>query len=514
MDEENEEQPERPRPSDPASSWLEPEANGSMPPAPAQIAGAAAPEFVAASDDPSERLEPNQPLAVPSWGSGWSPDARSPGQPGEPDPGTPGEPLGTSAAQDPWNGVVGQDLPPGSSPYGYPPYGYPPGGGGYGHDGYGHDGYGHDGYGHDGYGLADEPSEPQRPRGRKVAALVVAVLVIAGTGAGAGIAYSLRQNQGATSAGLAASPAGASLTTGQIAAAVDPAVVDINTNLGEGTGMIATSNGEIITNNHVVEGATTISVVIANRGTYTATVVGTDAPADVAVLQVNGVSGLPTVKFGNSSSLRIGNSIVAIGNALGRGGTPKLTTGTISALDRTITASDQNGVGATLSETLTGMIQMNASIEPGNSGGPLVNSSGDVIGMNTAAASVDGSGVSVGFALPINRVLQVANEIEQGKAGPGIVIGVQAFLGIEGVTIAPSSGVGLEYVVPGSPADRAGIQQGDVIVAFNGQATPTIDELAALIHKLRPGDRATVTFKNPSGGTQTVPVTLAAGPPA
>jgi S1-C subfamily serine protease len=128
-------------------------------------------------------------------------------------------------------------------------------------------------------------------------------LVLVGAGGGAGIAYVSRQSQG-TAAGLATSPAGHSLTTAQIAAAVGPAVVDINTNLGEGTGMIATSNGEIITNNHVVEGATSINVVIENRGTYKATVVGTDATADVAVLQVSGVRGLPTVKFGSFSSWR------------------------------------------------------------------------------------------------------------------------------------------------------------------------------------------------------------------
>src|SRR5208283_4503004 len=232
-------------------------------------------------------------------------------------------------------------------------------------------------------------------------------------------------------AGLAATPAGSRLTTNQIAAAVDPAVVDINTNIGAGTGMIATPNGEIITNNHVVESASSIQVVIANRGTFAAHVVGTDAAADVAVLRVNGVQSLPTVKFGNSSGLHTGNFVVAIGNAGGRGGTPAVTTGTISALGRSITASDQTDVGQTL-ENLNGMIQMDAPIVPGNSGGPLVNSSGQVIGMDTAAATVHGNGPSVGFALPINRVLQIANSIEQGKGGHGIVIGVRPLLGIEG----------------------------------------------------------------------------------
>jgi S1-C subfamily serine protease len=313
---------------------------------------------------------------------------------------------------------------------------------------------------------------------------------------------------------LAALPAGHSLSTAQIAAAVDPAVVDITTNLGEGTGMVASSNGEIITNNHVIEGATSINVAIENRGTHKATVVGTDATADVAVLKVSGVSGLPTMKFGNSSTVRIGNSVVAIGNAGGQGFPSTVTAGAVTAVGRAITASDQNG----LSESLTGLIQIDALIEPGNSGGPLVNSSGDVIGMDTAAASADGA-TPIGFALPINRVLQIANDIEQGKGGQGIVMGVVAFLGIEGATVSiqgsgSATGAGLEYVEPGTPAYQAGLQGGDVIIAFDGHATPTMSELATLIHKLRPGDRVKVTFESPYGGAHTVTVTLAGAPPA
>ena len=406
-----------------------------------------------------------------------------------------GAPVNPEVSQAPWTGAADQGLPPDNMPGshgsgGYPPGGYPPGG-----------------YGPTG----NQPTGPERPRrSRKVAALVAAALVLVGAGAGAGIAYVSRQNQG-SAAGLVTSPAGHSLTTAQIAAAVDPAVVDINTNLGEGTGMIATSNGEIITNNHVVAGATSIKVMVDNRGTYNATVVGTDATADVAVLQLSGVSGLPTVKFANSSAVGIGNPVVAIGNAGGQGFPSTVTVGAVTALDRTIRASDQNGV----SESLTGLIQVDALIEPGNSGGPLVDTSGDVIGMDTAAASVDGA-TPLGFALPVNRVLQIANDIEQGRGGQGIVIGVEALLGVEGQTVSiqgsgSATGAGLE---PGGPADQAGLQEGDVIVAFDGHATATMDELATIIHKLHPGDRVKVTFENPSGGTQTATVTLATAPPA
>jgi S1-C subfamily serine protease len=313
---------------------------------------------------------------------------------------------------------------------------------------------------------------------------------------------------------LATSPAGGSLTTSQIAAAVDPAVVDIVTNLGEGTGIIATSNGEIITNNHVIEGASSIKVSVENRGSYSATVVGTDAVADVAVLQLAGLTGLPTVKFANSNHLSVGSSVVAIGNAGGQGFPSTVTAGAVTALGRTIQASDSTGA----TEKLTGMIQMDALIEPGNSGGPLVDSSGEVVGMDTAAASADGA-TPIGFALPINRVLQIASDIEHGKAGKGIVVGVVAFLGIEGQTVslqgaASSTGVGLEYVDPQSPAATAGIEEGDVIVAFDGHTTASLNELATLIHHLRPGDRATVSFDNLIGGTETVTVTLGTAPPA
>jgi len=445
------------------------------------------------SDEQPEATQPVEPLAP------WSPTA-------------PWEQTRTTGAVPPAESFAA----PGPGPDGfYQSASYPPGGSSYppGGSSYPPGGYGAEAFAHGLYQPAHEPvaTEPPRPgRGRKALATLAAVLVLLSAGAGAGIAYLSRSN-GGTAAGLAASPAGHSLTTAQIAAAVDPAVVDIDTNLGEGTGMIATSNGEIITNNHVVEGTSTIRVSIDHGGTYTATVVGTDATADVAVLQLTGVSGLPTVKFGNSSAVSIGAAVVAIGNAGGQGFPSTVTAGAVTALHRTIMAS--NDTGAT--ESLVGMMQMDALIEPGNSGGPLVDSSGHVIGMDTAAASADGA-TPIGFAIPINQVLKVANDIMHGRASGGIVIGSRALLGIEGqaVSMGTTKGVGLEYVDPASPAALAGMQEGDVIVAFDGHSTPTLAALATLIHKLHPGDRAQVTFDNLTGGSQTVTVTLAAAPPA
>ncbi|MGO9584431.1 MAG: S1C family serine protease [Acidimicrobiales bacterium] len=504
MDERNDGQQERTQPTEPVSPWTELGTSGTVRPEssdePFSPASSQAP-WPAAAEQGNPPVSPSGDYAPGSY----SPDGYVPES----------DPPGSYGAESYGPGAYGPGgyRPGGYRPGGYGPGGYPPGG--YGPGGYGSDTYPPGGYGPGGYIPANSwstvPGDPRR--GRKVVAIVAVVLMLIGAGAGVGIAYLSRSNQ-SSAAGLAASPAGHSLTTAQIAAAVDPAVVDIDTNVGEGTGMIATSNGEIITNNHVIEDASSIKVSIDNGGTYTATVVGTDAAADVAVLQLEGVSGLPTVKFGNSSAVSIGSSVVAIGNAGGQGFPSTVTAGAVTALGRTIMASNDSGT----TETLTGMIQMDALIEPGNSGGPLVDSSGDVIGMDTAAASADGA-TPIGFALPINRVLQIANDISHGKGGQGIVIGAVAFLGVEGQTVslqqgsASETGVGLEYVDPGSPAYLAGIQEGDVIVAFDGHATPTLSQLATLIHRLRPGDRAHVTFDNLIGGTETVTVTLAAAPP-
>ena len=390
MDERSDEHQEPTQPTEPLSPWTEPEARGTMSPEPSSAPGGHGPE--------SHPPFGSGPESHPQFGTG---SERHP-------------PFGYGFDPAPTGAYSSDAYPPGGyGPAAYPPGAYPPGS------------YGGGAYQPGSYGAAgNQPTEPQRPkRSRKATAILAAALVLVGAGGGIGIAYASRPGQSAA-AGLAASPAGHSLSTAQIAAAVDPAVVDINTNLGEGTGMIASANGEIITNNHVIDGATSIKVVIESRGTYTATVVGTDATADVAVLKLSGVSGLPTVKFGNSTTVKIGSSVVAIGNAGGQGFPSTVTAGAVTAVGRTITASDESG----LSEALTGMIQMDALIEPGNSGGPLVDSSGDVIGMDTAAASADGA-TPIGFALPINRVLQIANDIEQGKSGQGIVVGTRGLPG-------------------------------------------------------------------------------------
>jgi S1-C subfamily serine protease len=247
-------------------------------------------------------------------------------------------------------------------------------------------------------------------------------------------------------AGLAATDATAAtaLTTPQIAAKVDPGLVDVVTTLGyqsgkaAGTGMVLTSTGEVLTNNHVIDGATSIKATdVGNGRTYTAKVVGYDKTHDVAVLQLQNASGLQTVTL-SSAGAQSGQKVVALGNALGKGGTPSVVSGRITGLSQSITASDQ---GAGDSEQLTGMISHNAPIQPGDSGGPLANTEGEVIGMNTAASDSSSSGspsqssqaqtATQAFAIPITRASSIAGQIEAGTPSSTVHIGATAFLGVE-----------------------------------------------------------------------------------
>jgi S1-C subfamily serine protease len=245
-------------------------------------------------------------------------------------------------------------------------------------------------YGHPGGHEAPAPIPPAlaKPRYRRMA--VIAAVAAVGLVAG-GAGYHL------VSAGSTVSPAASTtaLTTSQIANKVDPGLVDIVSTLGDqnaeaaGTGMVVTSSGEVLTNNHVIDGATSIKATdIGNGRTYTAKVVGYDKSDDVAVIQLQGASGLTTVSFGDSSQVAVGQSVVALGNAGGKGGTPSVATGTVTALNQSITASDE---GSGSSENLTGMIESNANIQPGDSGGSLVNSAGQVIAIDTAASGGSGS---------------------------------------------------------------------------------------------------------------------------
>jgi S1-C subfamily serine protease len=292
-------------------------------------------------------------------------------------------------------------------------------------------------------------------------------------------------------------------------------IVDINTVDGyqnaqaAGTGLVLTSTGQILTNNHVVDGATTITVTVVTTGTtYDATVVGTSPTQDIAVLQLNGASGLATATLGDSSSVSVGAAVTGVGNAGGVGGVPSAAQGSVTALDTTITVSDQGGAH---SETLHGLIVTSAPIQAGDSGGPLYDATGAIIGIDTAAETSATSGAtSAGFAIPINAALTIAGKIEAGQASTTIHLGYPAFLGVGLAPGTTSATVGT--VFPGSPAAQAGLGAGDTITAVDG--TPVVDTttLHQAISTHTPGDRVTLTWTDIAGTSHTAPVGLVAGP--
>jgi S1-C subfamily serine protease len=413
-----------------------------------------------------------------------------------------------------------------------PPPPWIPGGeagqGGYGGPG----GYG----GHGGQGGWGE-KPPRRSKRRRLA--MTASVAAVGLAVGAGAVYAM---EGTSIAAMTS--ASTALSTSQIASRVDPGLVDIVSTLGyqsaeaAGTGMVVTSSGEVLTNNHVIDGATSIKVTdIGNGRTYTATVVGYNKTDDVAVLQLQGASGLSTASFGNSSDVTTGDKVVALGNAGGKGGTPSVAAGRVTALNQAITASDE---GSGNSENLTGMIETNANIQPGDSGGSLVNAEGQIIGMDTAASSSSEMSSPFGslpsgqsssassaqsqtqaFAIPINKALSIASEIEAGSASSTVHIGATGFLGVEvgssGNSFMPggeqdSSGVTVAGTLPGSPAAQAGLSEGDVIDSINGHAVSSSSDIQSAIGQDHPGDQVSVGWTDQSGQTHTATMTLANGP--
>ena len=308
---------------------------------------------------------------------------------------------------------------------------------------------------------------------------------------------------------------------------MSPALVDINTDLGyqsssaAGTGIVLTSDGTILTNNHVIRGATKISATdVGNGKTYNALVVGYDRSHDIAVIKLVGASGLATASLGNSSSASVGQSVLGIGNAGGQGGTPSVASGTITGLGKSITASDESNSD---SERLTGLIATNAPIQPGDSGGPLVNMDGEVLGIDTAASasySFSNSG-SQGFAVPITSAMSIVKQITAGTASSTVHIGQTAFLGVQ-VQNASSSidgssaatGVAVVGSVSASPAAGAGIGQGATITAVNGVTVSQPTDLTNELSPRHPGDKVTIAWTDSSGQSHLSTVVLAKGPAA
>jgi S1-C subfamily serine protease len=313
---------------------------------------------------------------------------------------------------------------------------------------------------------------------------------------------------------------------------VTPSIVDIDTELGyqsaqgAGTGIVLTSDGEVLTNNHVINGATAIAVTdLGNAQTYRAEVVGYDRAKDLAVLRLHGASGLSTATRGDSSEVTVGDAIAAIGNAGGTGGPPTVAGGTVTALDRSVSPTDELTGAA---EQLTGLIEVAARVEPGDSGGPLVDRDGRVIGINTAASAnyrYQTTG-GTGFAIPINSALAVARQIESGQTTDTVHVGRTGILGVRVLSVpanrvelsapeeSPPNGVPVVGVQLGSPAEQAGLSAGNVLTALDGKTVDSATTLINLLGHHHPGDRVTVQWVNATGQQQSATITLIEGPPA
>jgi len=324
------------------------------------------------------------------------------------------------------------------------------------------------------------------------------------------------------------------LTTAQIATRTDPGLVDVVSTLGlqqaeaAGTGLVLTPSGEVLTNNHVIKGATSIKVRdIGNGRTYAARVVGYSQSHDIAVLQMVGASGLQTVSLGDSSAVKVGQKVVALGNALGKGGTPAVAVGHVAGLNASIQASDE---GAGTVEQLKGLIHHNAPIQPGDSGGPLVSTTGQVIGIDTAGSGGSGSSgfqfqtgqssAVQAFAIPINTAIALAHQMEAGQASATVHIGRTGLVGVQVMTadnaasngVTNGSGAAVAGVVSGTPADQAGLAAGDVITAAGGQRVTGPNSLQSALERFHPGDQVSISWTDQTGQSHTATVTLVNGP--
>ena len=438
--------------------------------------------------------------------------------------------------------------------------------------------------------LPPMPPMPPRPPRRRIGLLSYLAVALAAGALGAGTVVAVYHPAASSSAApqpsssapaappSAAAPpptAGAGTNGGgqaNLTGGVGQGLVIINTTLqysseaAAGTGMVINADGLVLTNNHVIENSTKITATVAATGkNYLAKVVGYDVTGDIALIQLQNASGLHPVPTGDSSQVKTGATVMAMGNAEGRSEIVTAT-GQVTGINQTITASDQGG--AVTSETLHGMIETNANIVAGDSGGPLVNSAGRVIGMDTAGndVSFNQQQPASGFAIPINTALAVANQIRAGQASSSIVIGYPPFVGIyvgqssssnpqqqaaqqqqqqqqQGngfggfgngfggnggsqscytndanlpvpTTIAPAnSGTLVIGTICGSPAATAGVTAGSVVTSVNGQAVGAPQTLHGALAKFRPGATVSLTWVTPSGQHKTANVTLTAGPP-
>jgi putative serine protease PepD len=376
---------------------------------------------------------------------------------------------------------------------------------------------------------------PQRQRRSRGGLLAIGALTIAVVSAGIGGAAATvvelgTHNTGSSGGGLiggaAPSVPAANMPAGsveQVAAKVVPSVVMLETDIGrqseEGSGIILSTDGKILTNNHVVAAAAPkapgntpgapagavpkTTVTFSDGRTAPFTVIGADPTSDIAVVQVQGISGLTPISMGSSSDLRVGQPVVAIGSPLGLSGT--VTTGIVSALNRPVSTTGESGN----QNTVLDAIQTDAAINPGNSGGALVNMSGQLVGVNSAIATLgadsqdaQSGSIGLGFAIPVDQAKRIADELmSSGKAS-------HASLGVQVTNDKGTPGAKVVEVVQGGAAANAGVPKGVIVTKVDDRPINSADALVAAVRSKAPGDKVSLTYQDPSGGSRTVAVTL------
>ena len=368
------------------------------------------------------------------------------------------------------------------------------------------------------------PPRRRRSRGGPLVAGAVALAVIAG-GVGGGVGYTLNQSQassaavsalGTTSTVRAQPAATVPGSVEQVAAKVLPSVVQIQeisgSQGGEGSGVVLSSDGLILTNNHVVAGAAggagKLTVTLKDGTSASASIVGRDPSSDIAVIKMANQSNLTPIGIGSSSNLVVGQDVVAVGSPLGLSST--VTSGIVSALDRPVRASGETSGQSSVLDA----IQTDAAINPGNSGGALVNMNGELIGINSAIASLGGSSssgqsgsIGLGFAIPIDQAQRVAQELIKSGSATQAVLGVSVTGSAQGAA-TPSNGATIAAVSPGGAAEKAGVTAGSVVTKVNDRLIPDGDSLVAAIRSHAPGDTVTLTLAGANGPTRTVQATL------
>ncbi|MFC0031380.1 trypsin-like peptidase domain-containing protein [Micromonospora chaiyaphumensis] len=353
------------------------------------------------------------------------------------------------------------------------------------------------------------PQQPARPSraGKFIGAGALALALMLGSGVAGGALALALDGDGTVTRTYSAAPVLNSADLPKIAAAVQDSIVTIMTDSGEGSGVILSADGYVLTNNHVVASASgdTVKVVFADGKTAQAKIVGTDPKTDLGVVKASGVSNLKAAKFGDSDAMQVGDQVLALGSPLGLQGS--VTAGILSARDRTIQAGEggqQQQSPQQGASSISGLLQTDAPINPGNSGGALVNTRGEVIGINTAIATAgqgSNGNIGVGFAIPSNKAKDVAEKLQRGEKVSHPSLGVS-------VTGAEDGGALVSDVVAGSAADKAGLQRGDVITKFGDKVINDSNDLVGAVQAGKVGDRVEVQFKR-NGSNESATVTLA-----